>query len=185
MIYIVTENKKKFLSGKKWLNPFNIKVSQKELDIIEPQSEDIQSITKSKATQAFTILHKPVLVTDAGVSIPALKGFPGPFMHYITKWLTVEDLLNLTKDKKDRSIIFENVIAYKDRKHVKVFSAKREGVLLKTPKGEGIPLDQILTFRDDLKTVAQCDVLGESRFGKELTDSIWTQFGTWYKASIP
>lgn len=78
MIYLVTDNKRKYLSAQKLLKPFDIKINQKPLDIIEPQAENIKYIAESKASQAFEILQKPVLVSDSGVSIPALKGFPGP-----------------------------------------------------------------------------------------------------------
>lgn len=184
MLYIVTGNKNKFESAKKRLEPFNIEVEQVKLDIIEPQSEDIKFVAEFKANQAFEKVGKPVLVSDTGWSIPALKGFPGPLMHYMTDWFEAQDFLNLMRDKEDRTIIIENIATYKDGDQIKTFSSKRIGRILFEAKGIGAPIDKVVTFRSDNKTIGECMELGISSFDEELTDSIWTQFGEWYKPVI-
>ncbi|MBD3329485.1 hypothetical protein GF357_03260 [Candidatus Dojkabacteria bacterium] len=180
MIYHITGNKHKAESANKRLKPFNIQLKQKTLHLIEPQEEDITTVAESKAQQANRQIKRPVLVSDSGISIPALNGFPGPFMHYITKWLTASDLLNLMQNKTDRTIYFQNVAVYQDSQQQRAFKSERKGLILSKAEGKGIPLDQIVTFRKDYKTIAECENFGLSRFDSELKDSIWFQFGEWY-----
>lgn len=183
-VHIVTGNKNKLESARKRLEPFRITVEQIKLEIIEPQSEDIKFVAEFKATQAFEKVGKPVLVSDTGWSIPALKGFPGPLMHYMTDWFEAEDFLNLMKGKEDRTIIIENIATYKDKDQIKTFTSKRIGKILFEAKGIGAPIDKVATFRSDNKTIGECMELGISSFDEELTDSIWTQFGEWYSTNI-
>lgn len=123
-----------------------------------------------------------MLVADTGWNIPALNGFPGPFMHYIAEWFTVDDLLNLMKPKDDRTILMENVAVFKDKDGIQIFSSNRLGKILLEAHGEGIPIDQIATFRQDNKTVSECVEGRISHFDENgvNNDSVWTQFGKWY-----
>ncbi len=182
-VFIATGSQDKFASAVNRLLPFKIKLIQKKLDIIEPQEEDIKKVTISKARQAYELLGKPVIVSDTGWSIPALKGFPGPFMHFITKWFTGEDLARLCKGIKNRTVIIENVAVYKDAIVEKCFISKRTGILVDIPKGKGVAIDQIASFRSDGKTIAQCQQHNLNRFDSNLLNSIWTQFGEWFTKS--
>lgn len=183
-IHIVTGNKNKLESARKRLEPYKIIVEQIKLDIIEPQSEDIKFVAEFKANQAFEKSGVPVLVSDTGWSIPALNGFPGPLMHYISDWFEAGDFLNLMQNKEDRTVVIENVAVYKDKDQIKTFVSKRTGRILSEARGEGVAIDRIATFRSDNKTIAECMTLGIPSFDEELTDSIWTQFGEWYNSTI-
>ncbi len=178
---MVTNNKDKFTSAVSRLAQFKIELIQKKLKIIEPQEENIKKVATSKARQAYELLRQPVIVSDTGWSIPALNGFPGPFMHFITKWFTGEDLARLCKGITKRTVIIENIAVYKDAKIEKCFISKREGVLVENPKGKGVAIDQLASFRSDGKTIAQCQVQNLNRFDSNLMNSIWTQFGEWFK----
>lgn len=183
-VILVTGNKNKYESAVAKLNPFNIKLKQSELNIIEPQEENIAKVAKSKATQAYEVLNEPVLVADTGWDIPALNGFPGPFMHYVTDWFTIEDWVNLLRGKTDRRIKIINTVAYKDSGNLEIFQAVRKVTLLKEPKGEGIPVDQLITSRSDGKSWAECKEMGLPVFAQGLKDNLWTQFGEWYSDNI-
>lgn len=184
MLNIITSNKSKFKSARKRLKEFNIKLHHKDLDLIEPQADNVLTVAEYKSQQAFEILHQPVLVSDVGWSIPALNGFPGPFMHHIINWFDAGDFLNLMRDKKDRRISVENVIVYKDSKTLKAFLSKREGKILKQAKGKGIAIDRIVSFRKDNKSIAECIKSGISRFDTKFKDSVWTRFGEWFNKRV-
>lgn len=184
IVIFVTGNKSKYESAVEKLKPFSIELKQSKLDIIEPQEENIEKVAESKAKQAFDILKGPVLVADTGWNIPSLNGFPGPFMHFVTDWFTVEDWSNLLKDKDDRRIQLINTVAYKDWKHLKIFRAVRKATILEEPKGEGIPIDQLITSRADRKSWAECKNLELHVFEQELKDNLWVQFGDWYSSNI-
>jgi non-canonical purine NTP pyrophosphatase (RdgB/HAM1 family) len=184
-ISFVTGNKDKYEKAKQRLDPLGIHIEQVELTITEPQEENILKVAESKAEQAFAQLKSPILVADSGWSIPALKGFPGPFMHYVSDWFSAEDFLNLMQDKTDRKVLLQNVIAYKDEKILKVFEATRNGEILTEVKGEGIPIDQIATFRKDKKAIVECQKLGISSFDEDGFKSVWEVFGEWYNSESP
>jgi len=179
MLYIVTGNKSKFEGAKKYLGKFGISVSQKKIEIIEPQEEDIKKIAEYKAGEAFKQLKKPLLVHDAGWYIPSLKGFPGPYMHSIVKWLNINDFLRLLKPKKDRTIFSKSVAVYIDSKQIKFFYRNLQGKILTKPKGKGIYIDQLVTFRKNNLTIAQCDEKGIPSVDEEGDRPIWEKVGKW------
>jgi XTP/dITP diphosphohydrolase len=101
-LVFVTGNPYKFEVAKKALGLEGIEVVQEKLETPEIQSTDIEEIAKFSAKWAAEKLQKPVAVTDAGYYIEALNGFPGPFVKYINKWLTAEDLLKIMEGKTNR-----------------------------------------------------------------------------------
>lgn len=111
-IYFITGNKWKVQIAKKSLKGSGIRIVQKELDLPEIQNEDVEEVAKFSAKWAAEKLQKPVVVTDAGYYIKALKGFPGPFIKFINKWLTTKDLLRLMGNENDRAIEVRVCLAY-------------------------------------------------------------------------
>jgi XTP/dITP diphosphohydrolase len=72
----------------------------------------VEDIASASASWACRKLSRPVVVTDAGFYITALRGFPGPFIRYTNQWLTVEDYLRLMHGVEDRSIVIHECLAY-------------------------------------------------------------------------
>jgi non-canonical purine NTP pyrophosphatase (RdgB/HAM1 family) len=183
-LFIATGNKNKFISAQKHITPFGIQLEQANIKLVELQGEETESIATHKAEQAFEILQMPVAITDTGWKIPSLNGFPGPYMHSMVEWFSSEDFLALMKNKTDRSIVFENICVYKDSSQVKIFRRDLVGQILKEPKGKGIVIDMIVTFRKDKKTIAECDEQNISMVDDE-SDSIsdWSKLGKWLSES--
>ena len=178
MFTYITGNPNKIASAQKRLSEQGIKFQHQELDLVEIQSASIEEISLDKAQQAYKALGVPVLVNDVGWSISALDGFPGPLMAIVHKWLTNEDFLNLMRGKKDRSIKTITVLTYSDGKTTKSFSNTREGIILERPLGKGrIAFDQIISFRSDKKSVAQCT--DEGIPSSDNQSSIWPVFIEW------
>lgn len=82
------------------------------MDTPEIQSESVEEIAAFSARWAADTLKKQVVVSDGGCYIEALNGFPGPFIKYINKWFSAEDMLNLMKNKKNRRVVWKDCLAY-------------------------------------------------------------------------
>ena len=79
-ISYVTGNKNKYENAKKFFEQYNIDVTQQSLSVPETQGSDSIEIATKKAEEAWKQLGKPLFINDATWIIPALKGFPGPYM---------------------------------------------------------------------------------------------------------
>lgn len=104
-INFITSNKGKAKSLERSLqnaNRLDVKVNQINLDIIEPQVDSVAEVSKYKALEAFKILKSPVLVEDGGLSLPALKGFPGVYTKYVLATIGVDGILRLMSEEEDR-----------------------------------------------------------------------------------
>lgn len=111
-ITFITGNQMKFDAAERALNGTSITLERLELDTPEIQSTSVEEIASFSARWVSDKLNKPVVVTDAGYYINALNGFPGPFIKYINKWLTADDLLKLMEGKSDRSVVVKDCLAY-------------------------------------------------------------------------
>jgi len=111
-IIFVTGNDYKFQAAKIALKDAGIKLVKKRLETPEIQDESVEEVAAFSAAWAANILKKPVIVSDGGCYIEALNGFPGPFVKYINKWLSSEDLLKMMSGKKNRRVVWIGCIAY-------------------------------------------------------------------------
>jgi len=179
-IIIATGNISKFLGAKEKLKPYKINIIMRNLNIIEPQEENIEKVAMYKVNAAYEIVKSPVIVSDTGWSIPGLNGFPGPFMHYISDWFSGSDLARLLEGVENRTVLMQNVASFRNDAGIKIFTSIRKGFLLDKPTGKGVAIDQLASFRSDGKSIAECNESNINRYDYEITDSIWTQFGTWY-----
>jgi len=113
-VLFATGNKGKVASMRNFLEPYNIRVEQKNLDLMEPQFDSVKEIALFKARQAFEALKQPVIVEDSGFCVSALKGFPGPYTKYVFETLTVNHLLKMMDGENNRSSYFDCVLVYID-----------------------------------------------------------------------
>jgi non-canonical purine NTP pyrophosphatase (RdgB/HAM1 family) len=181
MILYITSNQNKILKARQLLEPFGIKVEGLKVDgIIEPQTEDIVEISKLKAQQAYEKVQKPLIVSDGSWNIPALNGFPGPYMAYVNKWFTSQDFLNLMKDKENKEIILRECVTYIDKDKTKTFISDTKGFFVEKESGKSTPVDQVISFRRDGKTPAQCH--NEGIVGIPQND-LWNEVGKWLKTN--
>ncbi|MDD4358516.1 MAG: non-canonical purine NTP pyrophosphatase [Candidatus Pacebacteria bacterium] len=104
-IYFITSNKAKIKSLKEQLldKGLNIEVEGKNLNIIEPQADNVKDVSLIKAKEAFSILKQPLIVEDGGFEIEALNGFPGVYAKYILKTIGIDGILKLMKEENNRN----------------------------------------------------------------------------------
>ena len=182
MILYITSNKQKVITANNHLKPLGITVEGTSIEgIIEPQTDDILEISKSKAKQAYKKVKKPLLVSDSGWMFTALNGFPGPYMAFVNRWFTSQDFLNLMSDKENREIILRESVTYIDKNHLKTFIYDNKGIVLRESSGDSTPLDQIVTFKDDMKSMAVCENEGITRIPQ---NELWSDVGKWLKEKI-
>jgi XTP/dITP diphosphohydrolase len=177
-ITYITSNKEKVETAKRKLRESGICVENISLDLVEIQSSSIKEIAEHKTKQAFSILNKPLFVTDHGWSIPALQGFPGPYMKYMNEWLTSQDFLSLMSNYEDKSILKEEALCYIDSNGIKTFSMSVTGKFFDTPRGEGLPMTRVVSLLPSGKTIAECISEGVDSYFENI---IWQEFAEMLK----
>ena len=145
-----TGNESKFSLGRAVLARFGIELQQVVIDIDEIQGEDGRTIVEHKAWAAYNALQTPVVVTDDCWNIPALNGFPGPYMKSINHWFEPKDFLNLAAGLDDRTIILEQFIAFCDGHEVVCLRRDIQGQLLDSARGKfDPPIMKVVALDDD------------------------------------
>lgn len=138
-IYFVTSNKKKFLSLKKKLASLNINLERLEYDFDEGRDLSIKQVAKKKLAQAKEAFpDKHLIVDDRGFFIPALNGFPGPFVKLLLESFSYRGLIKLMSGEKDRRAIFSYAVGYFNGKNDTIFVADEVGFITDTPKGDNL-----------------------------------------------
>lgn len=127
-IHFITSNQGKLKSLENSLKLQNVDVTvlAKNLDIMEPQFDSVQEVSRFKAEAAFKIVKAPVLVEDGGFSVSVLNGFPGVYTKYVLKTLGADGILQLMQGNNDRRAKFISVATFVDEEG-KVFQFEREG----------------------------------------------------------
>ncbi len=178
-ILYVTGNSGKYQNAKNFFLKFNISVDQAQLELDEIQSDDYTEIAIKKAQIAFSKVNAPLFVNDASWSIPALNGFPGPFMKYINKWFEPVDFINLMQTKSDRTILLRDIIVYVDENGYKVFTHEHAGEILSTVANFEYKhsTDVVISLSGNHRSIAEEKMLGTLFVGGE--DKIWNEFANW------
>jgi len=155
-----------------------IKIIPKSLDIHELQAIDGAHVAAHKAKEAFAQIKKPVVVTDTNWDIPALNGFPGPYMKQVAQWFTANDWINLIRLHNDKTIIFIEIIAFYDGKTSKIFQKDYKGVIANSARGKGHnSIEQVAEFNG--RTLAEGHDIGKVAYKAE--DYIWVDFLKWFQ----
>ena len=138
-IFFITSNKKKYDSLKKQLASIDITLKQQIYDFDEGRELSIEAVSRYKLAQAKRAFpDKKIIVDDRGFFIPALNGFPGPFVKLLLDSFSYKGLIKLMADERDRRAIFSYAVAYYDGKKDKVLVANEVGFITNEPKGTNL-----------------------------------------------
>lgn len=138
-IHFITSNQRKFASLQKLLQPLGIDLQQLDYDFDEGRGLDIQTITKGKLAQAKKAFpSKRLIIDDRGFFIPALKGFPGPFVKLLLDSFSYPGIIKLMQGETDRRAIFSFAVGYFDGKEDHIFVADEEGFIIDEPRGDNL-----------------------------------------------
>ncbi len=135
-VILVTGNIAKLINTRNKLKPFNIEVEQIKMDTIEIQADTIEEIAAYSAKYAADKLKCGVIKIDSGLFVEALKGFPGPYTHYVEDTINNEYFLKLLKDEKNRKAEFREAVAYcEPDKEPVVFTSVTKGTIAEKESG--------------------------------------------------
>lgn len=184
MITYATGNRIKFEYAQNLLKKYSLQISQKSLNIVEIQSNELTQIALHKAQSAYAILKEPLLVNDASWSITALNGFPGPYMSPVEDWFSTKDFLRLMNGIENREITLTEVVVYIDEQGSQVFSDSLKGVIKTEADAQTDfkSIDPIVTFRKDNVSLAKARSEDDDVSDRDL--QIWEDFAVWYKNTI-
>ncbi len=178
-ITFVTGNADKVRTANEICNKFGITLVQTTFDIVEIQAEDAGIIVRDKASKAYELVGKPVVVNDDSWVIPGLNGFPGPYMKSMNHWFSAEDFLRLTQPLTDRRIFLAQYTVYQDERGAKLFQRDIEGILLPSIQGDYKVASHanIVSF-DGGKTSIGAN-LAKQRSNIDHLQTTWHDLGEW------
>lgn len=147
-IYLVTSNPGKIEAAKNTLQELDLGLDIEILKGEYPEDksdETTERVALSGAKYSAEKYEKPVLVTDAGIYITALKGFPGVNTKFALERIGNEGLLKLLEDKKDRGVEWILSLGYCEPQGEPVeFTASIKGTIAKNIRGDkGFGFDPI------------------------------------------
>lgn len=138
-IYFVTSNAKKFISLQKMLAPVEVDLQRLEYDFDEGRDLDIRKITEAKLAQAKRAFPgKRLVVDDRGFFIPALGGFPGPFVKLLLDSFSYKGLIKLMAGEIDRRAVFSFGLGYFDGASDTILTADEVGFITDEPRGDNL-----------------------------------------------
>ena len=137
-ITYVTGNYGKYISVKECFEKENIDINFYKYDFEEPNINDIEIISKSKAEEAYSILNSQCFVADTGFYIedyPGNKEYPGAFVKRSGISSNIDDLLETMKDVKNRSCKFVDCLTFYDGNEFYTFYGISKGILSYEKRG--------------------------------------------------
>jgi XTP/dITP diphosphohydrolase len=180
-IYFATTNEIKFKSAQEPCKKYGLELEQVYIEVDEIQSENSTKIIEDKVTKVFAQLNHPVLVSDDSWNIPALNGFPGPYMKSINSWFTGQDWVNLMLPHKNKKIYLNNLLAFTDDGiNITIFEGTSERVFLTKPSPKpGIPVLQATSLPSHTKPLNE--MWSEDSAPVIRSNKVWEDFAKWYK----
>ena len=167
-IHLLTGNQGKIDAANLIFNTRGIQVLPLKLDIPEIQASSSVEIARAMALEAHKQTGKPVIREDHSFFIDEL-GFPGPFMAYTDKTISVEQLLKIIDTIESRNAHFELAASYVDTQgEAHDFSYSVAVTLSHEIRGnENLNWERLMMFPGDTKTFAELD--------KDDRAEVWTK----------
>lgn len=142
-------NKAKYLSM--WLG---VDVMHHKVDLDEIQSLNSRTVVEHKARQAYSILKKPVLVEDVGLSFEAMGSLPGTLIKWFVEEIGMDGLCKMVNGLDNRAARAFITYGLFDGKDIQFFEAEQNGTISDKPRGDGgfgwnpifIPEGSLLTY---------------------------------------
>lgn len=179
MVKLISSNPGKAHRIKLMVNALGADFEVKSEELLEIQTLDMEELITIKLKDAFSKIGEPLFVNDSSWNIPALNGFPGPYMKYIGYWFSSEDFLSLMKNKKDKKIYLVDYFGCIDKnENIEIFKAEFDAEIIDEPRGGGHPINRIVYYKEVGKTISEFTdsdrkaVFESNRIWKDLADWI-------------
>jgi XTP/dITP diphosphohydrolase len=186
VIFFATNNVNKFHEARRVLAEYNVAVGMLRVKSLEVQSESLEEIARASALDAFEKCRLPIIVEDAGLSIDALNGFPGPYAAYAYKTLGNQGLLRLMKNVKARNAHFESVVAHfsAELKSPVCFHGEVLGEIAEEERRgnsrSGFGFDPVFKPAKSSKTFAEMTIAQKNEYSHRAR--ALRKFAEWYKS---
>ena len=129
-VYYATSSRRKVEMAKSFLKSCSdVTIEQVNIDLVEEQTLNLESIAISKAKQAWDFLGKPVLVDDSGFYLNRYHEFPGTMTKFVCKSLGLDGLYRLY-DEGDKVYFVTNLVFINEDGY-KLFTGRIDGTLIK------------------------------------------------------
>lgn len=184
----VSGNLKKYMSVKEHFLENGISVDFLEQDLFEPEINNIEYISKTKAREAYEILERPCFVADSGFYIdcyPGKPGYPGAFAKRSGVSSNIESLLKIMEGVQRRTCRFVDCLTFYDGNDFYTFYGISEGTLAEEPKGNEMVkaksnLWKVFIPNNCSKTLAEMTDI-ERKNRNDGSTSATEEFIKWYK----
>ncbi len=145
-VYFVSGNRQKFAELLTAVGPSNTHFVHAKLDIDELKSDDLEYIVQDKLQRAYSTLQRPVICTDGGIFIEALKKFPGPNSKQAAQTLGANGIVTLMQSISHRTAIRKTCLGYFDGTTMRFHTAEIACEISQTARGDqsSYPFDTIL-----------------------------------------
>jgi len=144
----VTSNPHKFEEASFTAQSFNLSLNHAKQKYSEVQADSLEEVAMSSALNLLGSIDPPFFLEDAGLFIPKLNGFPGPYSSYVLQTLGNDGILSLLSpfpDQSDRQAYFLSVVAFVSDEGVRLFKGRVDGFISASArsKGHGFGFDPI------------------------------------------
>lgn len=160
-VVFITGNEHKANQLAAWLG---LALPHQKVDLDEIQSLDLRTVVEHKAKQAYSVLHKPVLVEDVALVFTAFKQLPGPFIKWFEAGSSLEIMCRMLDAFDDRSAVARTMYGLYDGNELHCFEGTMRGSIAPSPRGSsGFGFDSIFIAEGLPLTRAEMDAKTYSR----------------------
>lgn len=178
----VTTNPAKFRIAETALAPYGIVLRQEAQETPEIQSLDVCEVATFSAAYMLEKLQRPLIVTDAGVGIQALNGFPGALLKFLNT-LSAHDILNLMSAHINRTALMQECLAYAvPGQPIRTFLSEQPATLAWQAEGKGTHIEQLLIPEGHPHPLATRTAAEQATFW-QTTHTHYRQFGNFLNPS--
>lgn len=100
-----------------------------EIELVEPQTLDVEEVVKEKAKDAFVKTGKSVLVEDTGIYFDAWNGLPGALAKWFLLAVGNKGILKMMTNESNRKVIAKTAVGFYDGKDTKIFTGEVKGTV--------------------------------------------------------
>lgn len=150
---LVTGNRGKIAEARLALG---IEIEAVEVDLPEIQDLDLLEILQQKAAVAWELVQQPLVVEEAGLSLTALNGFPGPLVKWMLEAMGAEGIARTAHALGDPRAIARCALLYRDAERTVVAEGNTPGTLVLPGRGgHGFGWDPVFLPDGETRTFAE------------------------------
>lgn len=160
---LVTGNRHKLAEARRILGA---ELEASEVDLPEIQSLDPREVLEAKAMEAWSRLHKPVVVEETSLELSALGGFPGPLVKWMLESAGAQGIARCAIALGDPRATARCLVLFFDGSRRVIGEGINEGSLVSPGRGEaGFGWDPVFLPAGSAKTYAELGVAAKDAEG--------------------